>query len=163
MIYLRNDVLAWWHTWVMTYLRDDILAWWHTGGMPYCKKVKRDRQMDGQKMTKKRLKMTQNDTKNDWKWNGWLKSTWKIWKKVKVTVNDQKWQSVIKRKKWQKTTKCHKRDLRNVLKLMWYLVIYYSTFELLKKAKNVKCDRRTDRHSELVTYKVACKRTTETF
>ena len=150
--YLGDDILAWWHTGLMTYWWDAILQKskaWPTNGQT--------------KNDKKRLIMTQNDTKNDWKWNGWLKSTWKIWKKVKVTVNDQKWQSVIKRKKWQKTTKCHKRDLRNVLKLMWYLVIYYSTFGLLKKAKNVKCDRRTDRHSELVTCKVACKRTTETF
>ena len=56
-------------------------------------------------------KMTENDTKwhkNDWKWDGWLKHTWKIWKEVIRTVNDQKLQKLTKchhEKKWQKITK----------------------------------------------------------
>ena len=53
-------------------------------------------------------KRTENDRKNDWKWDRWLKHTEKIWKKVKMAVNDQKWQELTKchhEKKWQKITK----------------------------------------------------------
>ena len=27
---LNDDILEWWHTWMMTYLNDDILEWWRT-------------------------------------------------------------------------------------------------------------------------------------
>ena len=49
------------------------------------------------KMTKW-LKITQNDSKNDWKGHEWVKLTIKIKKKVKRTRNNQI---------WPKMTKCH--------------------------------------------------------
>ena len=66
-----------------------------------------------------------------------LKKTQKDPKLSKMSVivikNDKKW---------------HKRDLRYVLKLMWYFNINYSTIKMLKNAKKVKCDRRTDRPTD---------------
>ena len=61
------------------------------------------------KMTKW-LKMTQNDSKNDWKGHEWVKLTINIrkkWKGLEIIKNDQKWQSVImgkNDKKWLKMT-----------------------------------------------------------
>ena len=58
------------------------------------------------KMTKW-LKMTQNDSKNDWKGHEWVKLTINIRKKVKRTRNNQKWPKMTKchhGKKWQKMT-----------------------------------------------------------
>ena len=59
------------------------------------------------KMTKF-LKMTQNDSKNDWKGHEWVKLTINIRKKVKRTRNNQKWPKIAKchygknDKKWLK-------------------------------------------------------------
>ena len=58
------------------------------------------------KMTKW-LKMTQNDSKNDWKGHEWVKLTINIWKKVKMTRNNQKWPKMTNCHhggKWQKMT-----------------------------------------------------------
>ena len=86
------------------------------------------------KMTKW-LKMTQNDSKNDWKGHEWDKLTMKIrkkWKGLEIIKYDQKWQSVMMGGKWQKMTendwKWHNKDQSYILKLMWYFNINCSTF-----------------------------------
>ena len=48
------------------------------------------------------------------------------------------------RKNRKNDTKWHKKDQIYVRKLMWYLNVNYSTFEMLKNAKKVKWDGRTD-------------------
>ena len=87
------------------------------------------------KMTKW-LKMTQNDSKNDWKGHKWVKLTINIWKKVKMTRNNQKWPKMTNCHHGGKMTKndwkWHWKDERYVLKLIWYFNINCSTFKMLK-------------------------------